>query len=147
MQGNSRKHTQNACGLQCIPVCILNLGYLPAPDQISSVIVARLACTQSVNPDLCSANRGLDGPTCENQAANIPRSREFSNKFGIKKRFLCTLTNRTSSQCRGHSPSRRLPLRQMKSRRYAMRQKIKFNHRSLTDANCIISMHNISSPA
>jgi hypothetical protein len=68
MQGNSRKHTQNASGPQCIPVCILNLGYLPAPDQISSVIVARSARSHAHNLSTrSSANLGLNRRTCENR--------------------------------------------------------------------------------
>lgn len=106
IQSNSRKHTRNACGLQCIPVCILNLGYLPAPDQISSVIVAGPVRSHAHNLSTrSSTNLGLGGPTCENQAADIPRSREFSNKSGIKMRFLCTPTDRDvqcRGQCRGH---------------------------------------------
>jgi len=101
IQSNGRKQTWNACGLQCIPVCILNLGYLPVPDQISSVIVAGPVRSHAHNLSTWSStNLSLGGPTCENQAADIPRSREFSNKSGIKMRFLCTPMDRV--QCRGH---------------------------------------------
>lgn len=144
MQGNSRKHTRNACGLQCIPVCI-ELRLPPsAPDQISSVIVAGPARSHAHNLSTRrtnrSANLGPDRPTCENQAADIPRSREFSNNRGIKKRFF--YVHRWTVLYRA-PPNARSPLRQTETL-LPRGQKIKFNHWSLTDANCIISMHNIS---
>jgi len=94
MQGNSGKHTRNASGPQRIPVCILNLGYLPLPDQISSVIVARgPARSRAHNLSTHGAaaiSRAKCGLTCENRR-RIRRSKFSHWKFpasGNRNRFL-----------------------------------------------------------
>lgn len=127
----------------------LRLPSYTGPDQFGHCSRARaLACTQSVNPELRFANLGLGEPTCENQAADIPRSREFSNKFDIKRRFLYIVSRIARRPvCDAWAPSsRRSSSRQMNSHRSTAWQKIKFNYHSLADANSIISMQNISPP-